>query len=345
VTGAGKRRDVAAGRENCARVRDATVGLRATRTRWRVPGATRAGRRARDWWRRCRSTCQSELESTDAAGRGRLRSVTLSDLRVERPGAAAPIFSYAAWALAAFERDLAALGEREDAGVPLTIRELDVTPVSWVGSLLALKERTFTTQPGHEPRHPQGQTRLFTLQIDEGGADPARAKILSLTDLFDEAALLRQLRKEPTIKRALRRAEKPTNLADLVRVLSENEPDPYPDCHAFPEDLLQRFIFDHLVGEHLAVHIGLSGKGMCEILEELRGFHSRPEFKRFPPLTELEVFLKPPASLLAALHEARDGRAGFFAIDKPAGLTDIHLRMTSAERTPVARPAPTSSAR
>jgi hypothetical protein len=253
--------------------------------------------------------------------------VTLSDLRVERPGADKPVFSYAAWALAAFERDLAALGEGQDAGVPLTIRELDVTPVSWVGSLLALKERTFTTQPGHEA-HPAGETRLFTLQVDESGADPARAKLLSLTDLFDEAALLRQLRKEPRIKRALRRKEKPTNLGDLVRVLSETEPALGEDCYSFPDDLLRRFTFDHLVGEHLAVHIGLNGTGLCR-----------------EALTELEVFLTPPASLLPALHEARDGRAGFFAIDKPAGLSDIHLRMTSAERTPVARPAPTSSAR
>jgi hypothetical protein len=252
--------------------------------------------------------------------------VTLRDLRVERPGAAAPLFSYAAWARAAFERDLAALGEG-DAGVPLTIREVDVTPVSWVGSLLALKERTFTTQPDHEA-HPAGETRLLTLEVDENGREPARAKLLSLTDLFDEPALLRQLRKEPRIKRALRRVEKPTSLGDLVRVLGETEPALGQECYSFPDDLLRRFSFDHFVGEHLAVHIGLNGTGICR--EEL---------------TELEVFLTPPASLLGALHEARDGRAGFFAIDKPAGLTDVHLRMTSAERTPVPRPAPTASAR
>jgi hypothetical protein len=243
---------------------------------------------------------------------------------VERPGSAAPLFSYAAWARAAFERDLAELAE-DDAGVPLTIREVDVTPVSWVGSLLALRERVFTTQPDHEA-HPAGGARLLTLRVDESPGGSAGARLVGLTELFKEATLLRELRREPRIKRALRDTEKPETLADLIQILSEAEPSHGPDCYSFPKDLLQRFSFDHLVGEHVAIRLGLPGTGLCR-----------------DALTELELFLTPPPSLKPSLLAARDGHTGFFAIDKPAGLTDVHLRMTSFERTPVPRPA--SSAR
>ena len=155
-------------------------------------------------------------------------------------------------------------------------------------------------------------------------------KVVSVTELFKEATLLRELRREPRIKRALRDAEKPETLADLIRVLGELEPSVGPDCYSFPRDLLQRFSIDHLVGEHVAVRFGLPGTGLCR-----------------DALTELEVFLTPPASLKAELVAARDGHTGFLAIDKPADLTDVHLRMTSNERTPVPRPPapPTSSAR
>jgi hypothetical protein len=250
--------------------------------------------------------------------------VSEGDLVVERPGSATPLFSYAAWARAAFERDLAELAEG-DAGVPLTIREIDVTPVSWVGSLLALRERVFTSQPDHEA-HPAGGARLLTLRVDESARGSAGVRIVSVTELFKEATLLRELRREPRMKRALRKAEKPETLADLIRILGELEPSVGPDCYSFPSDLLQRFSIDHLVGEHVAVRFGLPGTGLCR-----------------DALTELEVFLTPPASLKADLVSARDGHTGFFAIDKPAGLTDVHLRMTSKERTPV--PRATSSAR
>jgi hypothetical protein len=243
--------------------------------------------------------------------------VSAGDLVVERPGSATPLFSYAAWARATFERDLAELAEG-DAGVPLTIREIDVTPVSWVGSLLAVKERTFTTQPDHEA-HPAGGSRLLTLEVSDKG--PSHARLLTLRDLFDEATLFRELRRDPRVKRALRGAGKPEDLDELVRVLGDAEPEYPTGCYGFPPDLLGRFAFDHLVGPHLAVHLGLSGTGAC-----------RDAFE------ELELFLTPPASLKASLVAARDGHTGFFAIDKPAGLTDVHLRMTSSERTPVPRP-------
>jgi hypothetical protein len=247
--------------------------------------------------------------------------VTPSDLLLERPGAPEPVFSYAAWARAVFEQEIAPLAGT-DAGAPRLVRELDVTPISWVGSLLAVKQTTFTPSSAH----PAGETRVLTLRIEATAGDPARAQAVSLTELFGEPMLLRELQHEPSIERALKSAaQKPTTLAELVRLLGASD-GALGGCRRFPEDLLQRFSFGRLEDERLVVHLTPWRTETCFMLGNL------------------ELLLAPPAGLTGALRDARDGRAGFFARDKPAGLTTVHLRMTSQERTPGMTPAPTSSA-
>jgi hypothetical protein len=238
--------------------------------------------------------------------------VTSSDLRVERPGAKAPIFSYVRWARAGFERDLEALARGEDAGAPLVVREVDVTPLSWVPPLLAFRERLFTTLPGREA-HPAGETRFVTLRVDEHELLGARA--VSLADYVDEKVLLRELRREQRVERALRDGVPAVNLADLLGVLADAEPNVGSECYSFPLDLLTRFCFDDVVGSQVAVRLALAGTAVCR-----------------EQLTEIRMLVPVPEALVSALAAASSGHAGFIATRKPASLGEVHLRMTSAER-------------
>jgi hypothetical protein len=235
------------------------------------------------------------------------------DIILERPLAKTPIFSYADYARAAFERDLAAgdAGDAGDAGVPLTIRELNVTPVAWVGPLLSLEER-MTTAIFDRQRHDELAVRLVTLRIDEHAPPQARATIASLTEYADEDTLVRELLKEPRVKNALRGSGKPKGLTELIATLSKKQPELGKYCSSFPPDLMRRFAIDHVVGEHLVVHLAFETTEICGDAQ-----------------TEAGLFIPAPASLATAITDAKTGRAGFFAIDKPQGLATVHLRLTS----------------
>jgi hypothetical protein len=221
------------------------------------------------------------------------------------------VFSYARWARAAFERDLEALAQGEDAGVPLTVREAEVTPLSWVGPLLSFRERLYTTMPGREA-HPAGETRFVALRIDEQA--PGGARAVSLADSFEEKVLLRELRKEPRVERAWREGKTPVDLAELLGVLSAAEPTVGSECYSFPDDLLSRFCFDQVAGDRVAVRLALAGTAVCR-----------------ERLTEIRLLLPVPAALARPLSEASSGQAGFVATRKPASWRDVHLRMTSTE--------------
>jgi hypothetical protein len=236
--------------------------------------------------------------------------VTPYDILIERTGAKTPIFSYAEHARAAFERDLPALAAGA-AGVPLTIRELDVTPVAWVGPLLSLEERT-TTAIADRTGHDEPAVRLVTLRIDEHAPPAARATTASLTEYADEDTLVRELLKEPRVKSALRGSPKPKGLTELVATLAKKQPELGKYCASFPPDLMQRFAIDHVVGEHLVVHLAFESTEFCADTQAEVGF-----------------FIPAPASLAKAIADAKAGRAGFFAIDKPQGLTTVHLRLAS----------------
>jgi hypothetical protein len=207
------------------------------------------------------------------------------------------VFSYARWARAAFERDLEALAQGEDAGVPLTVREAEVTPLSWVGPLLSFRERLYTTMPGREA-HPAGETRFVALRIDEQA--PGGARAVSLADSFEEKVLLRELRKEPRVERAWREGKTPVDLAELLGVLSAVEPTVGSECYSFPDDLLSRFCFDQVAGDRVAVRLALVGTAVCR-----------------EQLTEIRLLLPVPAALARPLSEASSGQAGFVATRKP----------------------------
>ena len=239
--------------------------------------------------------------------------VTPSDMVLMRPGARTPIFSYAAWARAAFDRDLAAAKD-DDAGMPLTIREIDVKPLSWLGNVISFSETTYTSIPDHEA-HPAGESRLVTLLIDENAPSPGNAKPLSLTDYFDESAIYEALRREEHVKRQLSPGDMPADLSELVRALADRAPAIGGPCYSFPEDLLTRFAFEGMNGGVVRVDVGLPGTAICR--EEL---------------TELALSLPAPARLNAALRSATVGPAGFVAANRPAKLPSVHLRMTSDTR-------------
>jgi hypothetical protein len=232
-------------------------------------------------------------------------------LLVERSGASVPVFSYVRWARAAFERDLETLAQGEDAGVPLTVREADVTPLSWVGPLLAFRERLYTTMPGREA-HPAGETRFVALHVDEHA--PGSARAVSLADYFEEKVLLRELRKEPRVERALRGGKTPVDLAELLGVLTAAEPTVGTECYSFPDDLLRRFCFDHVAGDRVAVRLALAGTAVCR-----------------EQLTEIHLLLPMPPALARPLSDASSGQVGFLATRQKAPRRDVHVRMTSTE--------------
>jgi len=239
--------------------------------------------------------------------------VTTTDFTVTRPGSKAPVFSYRAWARARFARDLSELAE-DDAPLPLTIRELDVTPLSWLGSLVSFREVTMTTMPDHEA-HPSGGTRYVTLAVNPSGTEPNHALAVTLHDYFDDRALFRALSAETRARKLLPAAAQPADLEALLTALREAPP--VPTCEGFPEDLLSRFVFDHVEGKKLFVNLGLGGDGACRYLQ-----------------SDLSLTLALPAALAPALTDAERGR-GFFAKTKPPGLPAVHVRLTSETTTPI----------
>jgi hypothetical protein len=247
-----------------------------------------------------------------------LLHVTTTDLTVADAGATTPLFSYASWARAAFERDLALLAEPDGELPPLTIREIDVKPVAWLGLLLGLSEVTETSMPDHEA-HPAAEARLVTLAIDASGASPP--KIISLRDYYDDRTLYRALAADPLVKRTLASVEKPGDLSALIQALADAPPVLAPLCASFPTELLSRFSFHHLTGSKVAVHLGLPGNGLCR-----------------DALGSIELVLPVPVALQSALADTRRGTTGFLADKVPAGLPVTHLRLMNQPTKRAAQP-------
>lgn len=241
-----------------------------------------------------------------------LLNVTATEVSLTPMVGATRYFSYADWAAAAFERDSAAAAKDSPGTPPRCLRELKVTPLGWVQPLLSVREEIYQSCPGNEA-HPGGETRFATLEIDLHPFDPAPPRPVLLTDLFDATTLLRALRADPVIAKALAGGKTPSDLPALVRALAETSPVVSDEqCYSFPEDLLSRFVLHHQEGDQLAVRIGLPGAGPCRYA-----------------LTELGLLLPIPASLARNFDPNINQPTLFFAAGAPDPAETALIKLTS----------------
>lgn len=207
-------------------------------------------------------------------------------------------FSYESWAEWSFRHEMAAAGATEDKG-PECVREIKVTPVAWITPLLGLREAIYQTCP--EEAHPGGETRFTTLAIDIARHAQGPPRPVVLTEIFEAAVVYEALRHDDLVVKALHGSDIPTELAALVKALSETSPVVEGKrCYSFPEDLLARFVLHHSEGTHVAVRLGLPGAGPCRY-----------------ELTELGLLLPMPDALKPALEHMGEDTGSFFVADRP----------------------------
>ncbi len=234
--------------------------------------------------------------------------VSPTDLRLEPMYTGTHAFSYAAWAKASSEPELALLEQDQPGARKTCLREIKVTPIAWQSPLLSIKEEIYQSCPDLEA-HPGGETRLTTLALDLGphAIGPPRPGLL--TDFFEPAVLFRALRADPIVAKALTGRESPADLPSLISALVESSPaitDGH--CYSFPDDLLARFVLHHREASSIAIHVGLPGAGPCRYA-----------------LTELPLLLPIPPVLQRPLDVASRDPSSFFAPTAPQLVAEIHL--------------------
>lgn len=183
--------------------------------------------------------------------------------------------------------------------------------LSVVGSLVSLEDGSYAFCQGWA--HPAMETRWTAIDLAKPG-DVAYAstdglapididltklgKVVMLTDVFAEDAILNALLADPIIKQALQHIgtlTSPHTLHDLPKLL-ENRSLEAGDCvFRLPVDVLTRFVFHHVEKDHVAVRLGLPPNA-----EACRTQHAR-----------LGVLLPIPASLKTSLALAASGKEGF----------------------------------
>lgn len=186
---------------------------------------------------------------------------------------------------------------------------LEFKLLSLVGSLLSYQESedSYCSQvDGPGWNHPSNQISYHTIDLNQ----PSR--LISLTDFFSEAELLRALLSDPAVKKALNSAERPgapRTLAELLKandggnleiepVLSTAE-SPKGCGFFFPEHALSQFAFHHLENNNVAVRLSLEpSSGACH------SAHS-----------QLGVLLPIPRLLEAPLTSAQSRAEGFLMND------------------------------
>jgi hypothetical protein len=187
--------------------------------------------------------------------------------------------------------------------------ERNFTVLSVVGSIISLSDHNFTVC--EHAAHPGGETRYTALDMAKPGgvgykelemevdlSNPGKA--VKLTDIFDEADILKALLADPLVKEALGGStSRPGTLGELIEAFAAGAHVSDKQCYSVSEDMLTRFAFHHLENGKVAVRLGLSGAGPCR------------EF-----LTEIGILLPIPASLKTALAQAESGQEGFLMKDQ-----------------------------
>jgi len=241
-------------------------------------------------------------------------NVSETNLTLEPVYGAPRKFSYESWAEWSFRKELVDAGAA-DAGASC-VREIKVTPVSWLEPLLALRESIY--QSCAREAHPGGETRLTTLWTDMNEHSLGSPRPVLLTELYDAAVIAEALRGDALVQRALKGRDVPEGLDALVRALAETPPViEGKRCYSFPEDLMSRFVLHHEEGEKVAVRLGLPGAGPCRY-----------------ELTELGLLLPRPTVLEPAFEAAKREPElkdrSFFVVDRPEMAKTAIVRATGA---------------
>jgi hypothetical protein len=260
--------------------------------------------------------------------RREVRGVTLdvlpTDVTLTQAGEQRPFFSLRAFEAERLRRELdgdGAKGDLRDSdSMKGCVRTIEVVPLAFTGDLLSLRETSETICP--REAHPAGEARFATFAITRASESkrkpgdtgaPMTTALVPLTEWVPAAALFTSLRRNALVRAALASASSPpTTLAELVAAAAESPPVVVEkkSCHAFPEDLLERFAPSHVEGGKLAVRLALPGAAVCRT-----------------QLTELGIVVPLPRPLRAALTEASAGRAGFLGRNAPRQLAARPTRL------------------
>jgi hypothetical protein len=215
-----------------------------------------------------------------------------TDIRVTPAGSSAPAISFHRFAQAEWD-NLA----RDAAGQSLS-GDTTYRVLSFAGPYLSVEVGQFCECGGaHPTAHRQFQA------IDLRGTRPEAAKLLVLTELFPEGAILAALKADKVVAAALKEADAPPpqNLSAMVDALKYQLVQ-VGDCgYSFSENLLSEFALYDVRADKVAVRISLSHAG-----EVCRG-----------QMTQVGIELPTPEALKPLLLEAKAKSSGFLMIDLP----------------------------
>lgn len=178
------------------------------------------------------------------------------------------------------------------------VREIRITILSIVGSIVSIREKTATTF--QMEAHPVEETRFAS--IDLAKLPQRRALIgpdlspVQLMDIFPSQEVFEALYNDTLIRKAIEvTRNSPKTLDQLLSTLSSSPPVIEENlCYMFPEDLVTRFAFHHLERGKVAVRLGLPGAAVCR-----------------DNLTQINILLPIPKALAEVLALAASGKEGY----------------------------------
>jgi hypothetical protein len=228
----------------------------------------------------------------------------------------------------AFLASQRASGRREGTNAEACTYERTFKILSVVGSLLSLEDAYYAFCQGWA--HPAVETRFTALDLAKPGelayADGAAfppidldvsrlGKAVNLTDIAAESDILSALLNDSVIRKALGNIDQSTpspTLQELQQLLADRSLQTGECLFRFPEDVLTRFAFHHLEGNHIALRLGLPPH-----VEPCRTYHA-----------QLGLLLPIPPALKRDLTLAAARKAGF--------LMQHHKKIAGARVTTVA---------
>jgi len=192
--------------------------------------------------------------------------------------------------------------EKDADDVDLCEYERTFRIASVVGSIVTLEDTYYLGCGG---AHPDGRARFVAVDLAKPSTTKSRGlsddedlpgNLVTLTDYFPEAEILRALLADSLMQKALE-GKRPKTLAALLKICAEDFPTVAENeklCFAAERDLLTRFAFHHVENGKVAVRLGLSGAVVCR-----------------NNLTQIGILLPIPESLKQALALADAGTEGF----------------------------------
>lgn len=238
-------------------------------------------------------------EGTSDQYRVRWSPVDLTVSRLDDPSQ--QVFSVKAMLRARFDDDIAKLraeGNMDGPDAPDGACEQDsrVKLLSLVGPFLSYREDWSLSCPSMAHAFEQVFVRTYDL-----GAK----RFSTLDEVFTEQELFAALSSDRLVRTTLDASHsKASTLRELLAHLSQHPSLPIdPLCFEYPGDLLGRFAFHSVIGDRVAVRIGLPGGGFCRT-----------------NLTLMDLELRTPPKLRDALQAAARAEGGtlFAALEREA---------------------------